>query len=342
VSLNGRENLIRWRVRLRHERAIFAIQRFFANCKAKKPGKKGYPQFKKHTRSLEYKTTGWKLSADKKSLTFIDGFEAGTFKLVGSRDLHFYAPTEIKRVRVVRRADGYYVQLCISVERTEEAVPTGKSIGIDVGLNHFYTDSNENTVPNPRYLRKSEKALKRAQKRVSRKKKGSKNRKKAINRLGKKHLKVGRQRKDFAVKTALCVVKSSDFVAYEDLQVRNMVKNYKLAKSISDAAWSQFAQWLQYFGKVYGKTVIAVAPMYTSQDCSACGNAVKKSLSVRTHVCSCGAVLDRDHNAALNILAKGLKQAGIVLNTVGHTEINAWGQTDLYSLVVTSASKPTG
>jgi len=324
------------------ERAIFAIQRFFANCKAKKPGKKGYPQFKKHTRSLEYKTTGWKLSADKRSLTFIDGFEAGTFKLVGSRDLHFYAPTEIKRVRVVRRADGYYVQLCISVERTEEAVPTGKSIGIDVGLNHFYTDSNGNTVPNPRYLRKSEKALKRAQKRVSRKKKGSKNRKKAINRLGKKHLKVGRQRKDFAVKTALCVVKSSDFVAYEDLQVRNMVKNHKLAKSISDAAWSQFAQWLQYFGKVYGKTVIAVAPMYTSQDCSACGNAVKKSLSVRTHVCSCGAVLDRDHNAALNILAKGLKQAGIVLNTVGHTEINAWGQTDLYSLVVTSASKPTG
>jgi putative transposase len=324
------------------ERAIFAIGRFFANCKAKKPGKKGYPQFKKHTRSVEYKTTGWKLSADKRSLTFIDGFEAGTFKLVGSRDLHFYAPTEIKRVRVVRRADGYYVQFCISVERTEEAVPTGKSIGIDVGLNHFYTDSNGNTAPNPRYLRKSEKALKRAQKRVSRKKKGSKNRKKAINRLGKKHLKVGRQRKDFAVKTALCVVKSSDFVAYEDLQVRNMVKNHKLAKSISDAAWDQFAQWLQYFGKVYGKTVIAVAPVYTSQDCSACGNAVKKSLSVRTHVCSCGAVLDRDHNAALNILAKGLKQAGIVLNTVGHTEINAWGQTDLYSLVVTSASKPTG
>jgi putative transposase len=189
------------------ERAIFAIGRFFANCKAKKPGKKGYPQFKKHTRSVEYKTTGWKLSADKRSLTFIDGFEAGTFKLVGSRDLHFYAPTEIKRVRVVRRADGYYVQFCISVERTEEAVPTGKSIGIDVGLNHFYTDSNGNTAPNPRYLRKSEKALKRAQKRVSRKKKGSKNRKKAINRLGKKHLKVGRQRKDFAVKTALCVVK---------------------------------------------------------------------------------------------------------------------------------------
>jgi putative transposase len=325
------------------ERAIFAIQRFFSNCKAKKPGKKGYPQFKKNTHSVEYKTSGWAISTDKKCLTFTDGFAAGTFRLLGSRDLHFYAPKEIKRVRVIRRADGYYAQFCINVERTEEIVPTGKTIGIDVGLNHFYTDSTGETIPNPRPLRKSEKALKRLQKRVSRKKKGSSNRKKAINKLSRKHLKVSRQRKDFAIKTALCVVKSNDFVAYEDLQVKNMVKNHKLAKSISDAAWSQFAEWLQYFGKVYGKTVVAVAPGYTSQDCSSCGNRVQKSLSVRTHICLCGAVLDRDPNAALNILAKGLKaRAGINLNTVGHTGINAWGQTDLYPLVVTSTGKPTG
>ena len=317
------------------ERAIFAIQRFFANCKAKTPGKKGYPKFKKNTRSVEYKTSGWLLSADKKCLTFKDGFAAGKFKLVGSRDLHFYAPDEIKRIRVVRRADGYYAQLCINVERKEELIPTGKAIGIDVGLNHFYSDSDGETVANPRHLRKSEKALKRLQKRVSRKKKGSGNRKKAIDKLGRKHLKVSRQRKDFVIKTALCAVKSSDFVAYEDLQVRNMVKNHKLAKSISDAAWSQFAQWLEYFGNVYGKTVIAVPPQYTSQDCSSCGNTVKKTLSTRTHICDCGATLDRDYNAARNILVKGLKQAGINLNlnTVGHTEINAWGQTDLYSLM---------
>ena len=324
------------------ERAIFAIQGFFANCKANKPGKKGYPQFKKFTRSVEYKTSGWKLSSNKRKLTLTDGFAAGTFKLVGSRDLHFYAPDEIKRVRVVRRADGYYVQFCVNVKRTEEVSPTGKAIGIDVGLNHFLTDSNGDTVPNPRYLRKSQKALRRAGRKVSKKKKGSANRKKAINKLGRKHLKVSRQRKDFAIKTALCVVKSSDFIAYEDLQVRNMVKNHKLAKSISDTAWSQFTQWLQYLGKVYGKTVVAVAPQYTSQDCSTCGNTVKKSLSVRTHACRCGTVLDRDHNAALNILAKAIRQAGIDLNTLGHREINAWGQTDLYSLVVTSTSKPTG
>ena len=153
------------------ERAIFAIQRFFANCKAKKTGKKGYPQFKKHTRSVEYKTSGWLLSTDKKCLTFKDGFAAGKFKLIGSRDLHFYAPEEIKRIRVVRRADGYYAQLCINVERKEESVPTGKVIGIDVGLNYFYTDSDGETVSNPRYLRKSEKALKRLQKQVSREEK---------------------------------------------------------------------------------------------------------------------------------------------------------------------------
>src|ERR671933_737436 len=324
------------------ECAIFAIQRFFANCKANKPGKKGYPRFKKCARSVEYKTSGWKLSSDKRSLTFTDGFAAGTFKLVGSRNLHFYAPDEIKRVRVVRRADGYYVQFCVNVKRTEEIGPAGKAIGIDVGLNHFLTDSNGATVPNPRHLRKSEKALRRAARKVSKKKKGSANRKKAINKLGRKHLKVSRQRKDFAIKTALCVVKSNDFIAYEDLQVKNMARNHKLAKSISDAAWSQFAQWLQYLGKVYGKTVVAVAPQYTSQDCSSCGATVKKSLSVRTHVCGCGTVLDRDHNAALNILAKALRLSGIELNTAGHAGINAWGQTDLYSLVVTPASKPTG
>jgi len=154
------------------ERAIFAIQRFFANCKAKKPVIKGYPQFKKHTRSVEYKTSGWVLSTDKRCLTFTDGFAAGTFKLVGSRDLHFYAASEIKRVRVIRRADGYYAQFCINVERTEEFITTNKAIGIDVGLNHFYTDSNGDTLPNARYLRKNEKALKQLQKRVSREKEG--------------------------------------------------------------------------------------------------------------------------------------------------------------------------
>ena len=298
------------------ERAWSAINRFFDNCKKKVSGKKGYPRFKKRGHSVEYKTTGWKLSEDRKYLTLTDGFKIGRLKLIGSRDLNFYQIEQIKRVRLVKRADGYYVQFCVDVNRREEVEPAKKTIGLDVGLNHFYTDSDGQTVENPRFLRKSERQLKKLQRKVSKRKKGSANRRKAIKRLAKKHLQVSRQRKDFAVKTARCVVRSNDLIAYEDLQVRNMVKNHKLAKSISDASWSMFRDWVEYFGKVFGKVTVAGPPHYTSQNCSTCGTTVKKSLSERTHQCShCGTVLDRDHNAALNILAIGL-------NRVGHTQIS--------------------
>ncbi|GAX41592.1 transposase [Tolypothrix sp. NIES-4075] len=308
------------------ERAWSAIARFFDNCKKGRPGKKGYPRFKKEQThgSVEYKTSGYKLSADRRYITFSDGFKAGTFKLWGTRDLHFYQLRQFKRLRVVRRADGYYAQFCIDQERIANREPTGKTIGIDVGLNHFYTDSEGNAVENPRHLCKSEKSLKRLQRRFSKTKKGSKNRIKFRNRLARKHLKVSRQRKDFAVKLARCVVQSADLVAYEDLKVRNMVRNRHLAKSISDAAWTQFRQWIEYFGKVFGVATVAVAPYNTSQNCSNCGEIVKKSLSTRTHVCPhCGHTQDRDWNAALNILEIGLR-------TVGHTgTLIASGDIDL-------------
>ena len=248
----------------------------------------------------------------------------------GTYDLHFYQLKQIKRVRIIKRSDGYYIQFCIDAERNVETSPTGKTIGLDVGLNHFYTDNEGNKVENPRYLRKSEKTLKRLQRRVSSKKKGSNNRKKACKKLGKKHLKVQRQRKDHAVKLARCVVMSNDFVAFEELKVRNMVRNKRIAKSISDASWSLFTEWLRYFGNVFSKVVVAVPPQYTSQNCSSCGETVKKCLSVRTHICKCGCVLDRDENAAKNILALGLKLTNFLIeNTVGQTEINASGQINL-------------
>ncbi len=322
------------------ERTAFAIKRFFDNCKAKIPGKKGYPQFQKNNRSVEYKLSGWKLSEDKKHIRFTDKCNIGQLKLIGTWDLHFYQIKQIKRVRIVKRSDGYYVQFCVDAERNIDTQPTGKTIGLDVGLNHFYTDSLGNTVENPRYLRKSEKALKRLQRQVSRKKKGSSNRKKAINRLGRKHLKVSRQRKDNAIKTALCVVRSNDLVAYEKLQVKNMVKNSKLAKSISDVSWSMFTQWLEYFGKIYSRIVVPVTPQFTSQNCSSCGEVVKKSLSVRTHICKCGCVLDRDFNAAINILNKALKQTNLDLSTVGRMEtFNACGEMTLYPDLATSLGK---
>jgi putative transposase len=322
------------------ERTAFAIKRFFDNCKAKISGKKGYPQFQKNNRSVEYKLSGWKLSDDRKCIKFTDKCGIGQLKLIGTWDLHFYQIKEIKRVRIVRRSDGYYVQFCVDVVRNIDAQPTGKTIGLDVGLNHFYTDSQGNTVENPRYLRKSEKSLKLLQKRVSRKNKGSNNRKKAINRLGRKHLKVSRQRKDNAIKQALCVVRSNDLVAFEKLQVKNLVKNSRLAKSISDVSWSLFTQWLEYFGKIYSHVVVPVAPQFTSQNCSSCGEVVKKSLSVRTHICKCGCVLDRDHNAAVNILNKALKQTNYDLSTVGRTEtFNACGEMTLYPDLATSLGK---
>lgn len=123
---------------------------------------------------------------------------------------------------------------------------------------------------------------------------------------------------------------SNDFVAFEELKVRNMVRNKRIAKSISDASWSLFTEWLRYFGNVFSKVVVAVPPQYTSQNCSSCGETVKKSLSVRTHICKCGCVLDRDENAAKNILALGLKLTNFLIeNTVGQTEINASGQINL-------------
>ncbi|WP_293074963.1 MULTISPECIES: transposase [unclassified Moorena] len=294
------------------ERAYSSISRFYDKCKKQVPGKKGYPKFKKFSRSVEYKTSGWKLSPDTKSIKFLDKKGIGKLKLKGTWELWRYDKNLIKRVRLVRRADGYYVQFCVKVEIKESLEPSHTNVGIDVGLKEFYTDSKGNTEANPRFYRKGEKRLKFYQRRVSRKKKGSANRRKAINRLGRTHLNISRQREEHAKRLARCVIHSNDVVAYEDLRVRNFVKNHCLAKSINDAGWYQFRKWLEYFGQKFGRETVAVNPAYTSQNCSNCGEVVKKSLSTRTHACLCGCVLDRDHNAAINILK-------IALGTVGHT-----------------------
>lgn len=293
-------------------RAWSAISRFYDNCKKKTPGKKGYPQFQKDCRSVEYKTSGWKLASDRKSITFSDKKGIGKLKLKGTRDLHFYQISQIKRVRLVKRSSGVYVQFGIDVIRKESTEPSGKTIGLDVGLKEYYTDSNGVTIENPKFLRLGEKVLKHSHRRVYRKVKGSKNRAKARQILGKRHLKISRQRKDRAIKLARCVVESNDLIAYEDLKIKNLVKNHCLAKSINDASWYQFRIWLEYFGKVFGRVTVAVNPQYTSQECSNCGGIVKKTLSTRTHVCKCGCSMDRDENAARNILSRGL-------STVGHT-----------------------
>ncbi len=301
------------------ERAWSSISRFFDNCKKKVSGKKGFPRFQKRGRSVEYKQSGWKLSPNKKSIIFTDKKGIGSLKLKGTWDLWRFEKSKIKRVRIVRRADGYYVQFCVAVDIREELEPTGNKVGLDVGLKDFYTDSDGNTEPNPRFYRTSYKRLKFYQRRVSRKKKGSSNRNSSVNRLGRQHLKISRQREEHVKRLARCVIRSNDLVAYEDLKVRNLVKNHCLAKSINDAGWYQFREWIEHFGEKFGRVTVAVNPAYTSQNCSNCGEIVKKSLSTRTHTCKCGCKLDRDHNAAINILKRAL-------GTVGHTETSILDQ----------------
>jgi len=297
------------------ERAYSAIARFYSNCKKSIPGKKGYPKFQKNCRCVEYKTSGWVLSLNRKQITFTDKKGIGKVKLKGTWDLNYYQLDQIKRVRLVRRADGYYVQFLVNTEDKVDVGLTGKMVGLDVGLLEFYTDSNGHTEPNPKFYRNGEKRLKFRQRRVSRKKKGSANRKRAINKLGRVHLKISRQREEHAKRMARCVIQSNDLVAYEDLRVKNLVKNHCLAKSINDAGWYQFRKWLEHFGIKFGRITIAVSPAYTSQECSSCGTLIKKSLSMRTHACKCGFVLDRDWNAAINILK-------LALSTTGH--VGTW------------------
>jgi putative transposase len=316
------------------ERAIRSIDKFYSDLKDPSIKKKSYPKFKKHSRSVEYKQSGWKISEDRKRLTITDKTSIGSFRLVGSRDLHFYQLEQIKRMRLIRRADGYYVQFSVKIDRNEQRKKTGTAIGLDMGLKYLLADSNSNFVLPPKFLRKAEKRLANLQRRVSKKydkqRKRSKqpqsnNYHKSRVQLARQHLKVSRQRKDFAVKLARCVVISNDIVAFEDLKVKNLVKNRHLSKSISDASWGILRSWIEYFGLVFDVKTIAVPPHYTSTDCSDCGARVKKSLSTRTHVCECGCELDRDTNASINILNRGL-------NTLGRREFKAQGDETAMSV----------
>src|SRR5260370_4740682 len=221
------------------DRAWVAISRFYENCKAHQPGKKGYPKFQHENRSVEYKQTGWKLDPDGKHIIFTDGCGIGRLRLVGNKkqQITTFPVKHIKRVRIVRRADGYYVQLGIKIERVITHVPSGKEVGIDVRLQSFLTDSEGHTVENPRHYRKAEQKLKRLHRHLSRQIKGSQNRKMATKALAMSSLKIQRQSEDFALEQANTLVSAHDLIAYEHLQIRNMAKNRHLAKSIHDAGW---------------------------------------------------------------------------------------------------------
>jgi len=234
---------------------------------------------------------------------FIQLPKLGKLKLI----LHRPLPDgfKVKTAAVIKKVDGYYLTLSLQDSSvpalTPDAPEMENTIGIDMGLKSFLTDDSGKEVAIPQHYRKAEERLKRLQRGLSRKKKGSNRRKKAIKRVGKAHLKVSNQRKDFHYKTAQKLLQQGKHVAHEKLNIKGLART-RMAKSINDAGWNQFLQILSIKAEKAGLMAIAVNPSGTSQSCSGCGTKVPKTLSDRLHVCSeCHLTLDRDHNAAINI-----------------------------------------
>jgi putative transposase len=220
----------------------------------------------------------------------------------------------IKTATIIKEADGWYVSITGNVSKQPLAESKNK-IGIDLGLTNFLVTSDGEYFDAPKYLRKTEKKLKQLQRVVSRKKKGSNNRKKAVKQLAKAHKKVSEQRKDFLHKLSTKLIRENQSVSLENLNIRGMVKNHKLAKSINDAGWGMFKNMLRYKSQWYGRQYIEVSPRNTSKICNVCGNVNDDmDLSVREWTCSvCRTKHNRDGNAAINIKNRGEGFASILV-----------------------------
>jgi len=292
-------------VQMLSDRLSKSLKRFLAAKANDIPGV-GFPRFKQpnrwHSIQLRQHKTDFALAPDGKHLVVPK-------KLGGALKMKLHRPLEgtPKTAHLVHRADGHWYALVVcETEPQNEHLPSScehPSIGIDVGLKSFLTDSEGQTIENPRYYRKSQKTLRRKQRTIARRQKDSKRRRKAARSTAQTHLKIKRQRRDHHFKVAKQYVASYHYIAVEDLQITNIVQNHSLAKSITDAGWGQFLDILEAKAASAGHQVIRVNPRYTSQKCYRCEEIVQKSLSVRTHICpSCGYVEDRDVNAAKNIL----------------------------------------
>jgi putative transposase len=211
----------------------------------------------------------------------------------------------IKQVTVKREYGKWYaIVACEFAKPIFQFIDPQKSVGIDVGIAKFVHDSDNNVVENPLFLKHMIKPLRRVQRKVSRRQKGSNNYKKAVSWLQRLHMRIANKRRDFLHKTSSYYSKWFNVVFLERLSVLNMVKTHHLARSIIDSGWGTFKHMLRYKCKM----IVEVPAPYTTIKCSRCGHNVQKSLAVRTHCCNnCGLVLDRDHNASLNIKYDGLR-----------------------------------
>lgn len=284
------------------QQALRDLDKAYANFFAKRAG---FPAFKsKHHNHQSYRTQN---QGD--NIRFAGKYlklpKLGYVKIKQSCEVG-----TIKNVTVERTPTGkYFVVLCTEFEPLPRK-NRGGIIGLDMGISHFYTDSNGRMVENPRYLEKSMQKLSREQRKLSRKQKGSKNRDRQRRRVALLHEKVVNQRNDFLQKESAKLIYENQVICIEDLSVRNMVQNYKLARGILSASWSKFFKMLEYKAEWYGNEIRQVKRNYpSSRTCSKCGyvNPAVRDLSVRTWTCpNCGAVHNRDENAAVNIKKEGL------------------------------------
>jgi putative transposase len=284
-------------------RVDLAFKAFFRRVKT--DGKPGYPRFKGKGRydSVTYPQMGFELTKDGLKLSRI-----GMVKI----KLHRMMDGEIKTCTIQRTSTGKWFA-CLSVKIKSNKLRESRLVaGIDVGLENFATLSNEERIENPRFFRADEQALAKAQRKKEKTKEGTPARHKAKKVISRIHERTTNRRSNFAHQESRKLVNRFGILCIEDLKVNRMVHNHCLSKSILDAAWSQFAQFLAYKAENAGRQLVWVNPAYTSQDCARCGHREVKKLSERLHQCPCcGFNTTRDHNAALNILRLGLQSLGI-------------------------------
>ncbi len=261
--------------------------------------KPGYPRFKGRNRydSFTYPQSGFKIVGKKLMLSKIGSINIKLHRAIEGR---------IKTCTIRRNVDRWYacfsVEIPIALESKKEPVC---AVGVDVGLNSLITLSNGKKIEPPKFLSKSEKKLARGQRRLSRRKKGSKNREKQRIKVAKLHRKIREQRTDFNHNLSRMLADNYDLIAFEDLRIGNMLRNHHLSKSIADASWHQLQAFTAYKAEEAGKRVVLVEPYETSQQCNNCGATMQLSRADRTYRCGCcGLSIDRDHNAALNILKR--------------------------------------
>lgn len=282
------------------ERVDLAFKAYFRRVKAggEKPG---YPRFKGYGRydSITFKQSGFALQGKGVQLSKI-----GLVKIKQHRAIE----GTIKTLSIRREAVGSWYA-CFSCEcEPHPLVPSEKAVGVDVGLESFATFSNGEKIANPRFFRRDEQELAKVQRKFSKAEKGTPERAKRRKVVAHVYQRMVNRRKDFAHQLSRSMVNAYGLIALEKLNTRGLLQNHYLAKSIADAAWHQLVRFTLYKAEEAGSVCVLVDPNGTSQRCSRCGQVVKKSLAVRVHDCPmCGLKMDRDENAAINILALGLQ-----------------------------------